>query len=218
MEYSLSKINLLSDKISIDDLSKIIPGWFHLNTINDIAPIYICPKMEKDLEVSLEEVQKRGVKFMWEILHPDSISTVIPRLRELIHCNDSEKSVTFFQKILLPHEGYVWFVTNSMVNKTIQCIVSVTNRVDGLIELNEKIKSVLDNDIYMRSNLNKYAKISHREREIVKYLVKGDSMEGIAKKLFISENTVKTHRRNIYKKLNINSIRELIRFAHLYHF
>ena len=52
--------------------------------------------------------------------------------------------------------------------------------------------------------------ITNRERDIVRLLVLNNSSKEIAKKLFISSNTVDTHRRNILKKLNLSSTGELI--------
>ena len=47
--------------------------------------------------------------------------------------------------------------------------------------------------------------LTDREKDIVAGVVKGLTNKEIADKLFISVNTVTTHRRNIAKKLNIHS-------------
>ena len=47
--------------------------------------------------------------------------------------------------------------------------------------------------------------LSDREREVIVCVVKGLSNKEIAEKLFISVNTVMTHRRNISRKLQIHS-------------
>jgi DNA-binding NarL/FixJ family response regulator len=57
-------------------------------------------------------------------------------------------------------------------------------------------------------------KISEREMEVVKLIAQGLNSEDIAKKLFLSEHTVKTHRKNILEKLNLNNTIELINFVH----
>ena len=54
-------------------------------------------------------------------------------------------------------------------------------------------------------NDNKDAGLSDREREIVSFVARGFSNKEIADKLFLSVNTVTTHRRNIARKLNIHS-------------
>jgi len=55
--------------------------------------------------------------------------------------------------------------------------------------------------------------LSEREREIVHCAVCGMSNKQIAEKLFISLNTVLTHRKNIARKLNIHSVAGLTIYA-----
>ncbi|WP_433943192.1 LuxR C-terminal-related transcriptional regulator [Paenibacillus sp. SN-8-1] len=47
--------------------------------------------------------------------------------------------------------------------------------------------------------------LSKREREILMYWISDFDYKAISEKLYISENTVRTHIRNINGKLNINS-------------
>ncbi|MCH8494436.1 MAG: response regulator transcription factor [Balneolales bacterium] len=56
--------------------------------------------------------------------------------------------------------------------------------------------------------------LTPREKEIVKLTANGFSSSDIAKDLFLSPHTVNTHRRNIYKKLDLKDMRELVNFAH----
>ena len=55
--------------------------------------------------------------------------------------------------------------------------------------------------------------LSEREREIISFISKGINSREIGEALFISEFTVKTHRRNIMHKLGVKNTAELIRFA-----
>lgn len=52
--------------------------------------------------------------------------------------------------------------------------------------------------------------LSPREREVLYYLGRGYNHGYVAEKLYISENTVRTHVRHIYGKLGINSREELL--------
>lgn len=53
-------------------------------------------------------------------------------------------------------------------------------------------------------------KLTSRETEIVALLLRGMANRDIAARLFISENTLKTHLRNIYHKYGISHKRELL--------
>lgn len=53
-------------------------------------------------------------------------------------------------------------------------------------------------------------KLSAREAEVFRYLAQGHTRASIAKRLFVSENTVREHVKSIYKKLHIHSKQQLI--------
>ncbi len=55
-----------------------------------------------------------------------------------------------------------------------------------------------------------FSELTEREKEIVGLVLKGYTYTKISEMLFISENTIKTHTKNIYRKLNISSKNELI--------
>lgn len=51
--------------------------------------------------------------------------------------------------------------------------------------------------------------MSKREKEILQYIAKGFSSKEIARELFVTKNTVDTHRRNMIKKAKANSTKEI---------
>ena len=58
-----------------------------------------------------------------------------------------------------------------------------------------------------------YDTLTPREQEIMVLLAEGLSSKEIADKLFISPKTVDNHRSNIFRKLNLHCVIELIRYA-----
>lgn len=52
--------------------------------------------------------------------------------------------------------------------------------------------------------------LSMREMEVMELIARGNSMAFIAKRLFISENTVRTHAKHIYTKLDIHKRQDLL--------
>lgn len=50
-----------------------------------------------------------------------------------------------------------------------------------------------------------------RQSEIIKFIIDGSKNKEIGQKLFIAENTVKKHRQELYKKLNVKNVAELIK-------
>jgi two-component system nitrate/nitrite response regulator NarL len=58
------------------------------------------------------------------------------------------------------------------------------------------------------------AQITQREMEILQLIALGLTSQDIANKLFISKNTVETHRKNMLAKLNVNNTAALLKIAY----
>ena len=93
-------------------------------------------------------------------------------------------------------------------------------------ELLEAIEAIADDDTYfskeIMEELHAYMKIkkanqatnlTNREIEIIKCISQDLSNKQIAESLFISERTVETHRKNIFRKVDIHTVVGLIDFA-----
>lgn len=79
-----------------------------------------------------------------------------------------------------------------------------------LVSLGEKIEKINEQSV----NDFKYMdQLTDKEKEVVQLLLRGYTYKGIAEQLFISENTMKFHIKNIYQKLNIRSKMELIKLT-----
>jgi len=88
-------------------------------------------------------------------------------------------------------------------------------------ELGEAVERVVEGKSYYdqirdfnveNDELTTY-KLSDRETDIIRCLSDGLSSNEIAEKLFISIHTVRTHRKNILKKLNLHNTPELIQYG-----
>ena len=75
---------------------------------------------------------------------------------------------------------------------------------------NDDVSARISNMITKADNMEP---LSEREKEIIVCLAQGMSNKEIANQLFISVNTVITHRRNIFRKLQIHSLAGLTIYA-----
>ena len=78
---------------------------------------------------------------------------------------------------------------------------------DGFEQIRDRMEALSPKDSEEEKTL------TQREQEIVTYVVKGFTNKQIADKLFLSQHTVVTHRRNIASKLNIHSSAGLTVYA-----
>jgi DNA-binding NarL/FixJ family response regulator len=90
----------------------------------------------------------------------------------------------------------------------------------GNIFMSSSISTKILSDFYQtqKHSVNKKKKsifdiLSNREIEILKLVTEGKPTAMIASLLRISDNTVKAHRANIMKKLNIHKVTDLVKYA-----
>ena len=69
--------------------------------------------------------------------------------------------------------------------------------------------SVSDDRHPIREHLKEHG-LSAREVEVAELLMRGNRVSAIASRLYISENTVRGHAKNIYRKLGVHNRQELI--------
>ncbi|BCB96898.1 DNA-binding response regulator [Dissulfurispira thermophila] len=73
------------------------------------------------------------------------------------------------------------------------------------------IKNYIDDIETIKNSV--FSILTHREREVLQLLSEGKSTKQIASILSLSIKTIETHRQHITKKLNINNIAELTKYA-----
>lgn len=109
--------------------------------------------------------------------------------------------------LFLTQEGKIW--------KAI-CIVSLSSQKNsGNIIIsnnsgNETFYYDLEKNCWKK--LQKIV-ISEREKEILRFSIRGYSINEIAEKIFISPDTVKFHRKKLFEKLDVSNISEAISFV-----
>ncbi|WP_421920377.1 response regulator transcription factor [Marinifilum sp.] len=109
--------------------------------------------------------------------------------------------------LILTETGNIWFAL---------CLVSLSvsqNPGNIFIVLHDKGERYNYNKKRKQFELIKQKLLSDREKDVLRMLVQGCTACQIAAKLFISEDTVKFHKRNIVKKLNVKTTMEAIYFA-----
>jgi DNA-binding NarL/FixJ family response regulator len=114
-----------------------------------------------------------------------------------------------FRALRAGASGYI--LKNADTEKLIEAIKDVFN---GGSPMSSQIARKVVNEFAATRPLTAYSeKLSRRENEILEQLSKGYRYKEIADQLFISTETVRTHIRNIYEKLQVNSRAEALKKA-----
>jgi DNA-binding NarL/FixJ family response regulator len=93
-----------------------------------------------------------------------------------------------------------------------ELIASLKSVLDGKTIFDTKLSPFYSN-VHHDDFFVKEFSLSKREIEIIRLLKNGKTSEEISNLLFVSYETIKSHRKNIYFKLGIASVAELIQFA-----
>jgi DNA-binding NarL/FixJ family response regulator len=108
----------------------------------------------------------------------------------------------------------IWIV-NTIQEKKVN---GVLYKSTDLSQMLEAIKAVSRGEQYFCQKFKRFAtenntKMEHptkRENEVLQEIAKGKSTLEIASALYISENTVETHRQSLFKKLEAHNVAELM--------
>jgi DNA-binding CsgD family transcriptional regulator len=73
-------------------------------------------------------------------------------------------------------------------------------------------KTIIEKNDFKNNNIDKYSSLTQREKETLKFIVKGYTNLQISNEMFVSHHTIRTHRNRIWKKLEIKHFRDCVNF------
>lgn len=98
-----------------------------------------------------------------------------------------------------------------------ELLKALTAIVEGEKYFAEEVKSEYMKTVFSEGGVTKekesLAPLSRREKEILVHIAMELTTQEIAEKLFISQNTVNTHRKNLMSKLNAKNTAGLVKYA-----
>ncbi len=107
----------------------------------------------------------------------------------------------------IPVHGYMLkHSTKEELIESINAVMADKDYYDP--KLTKSNKSLHQDDFFV-----KQFALSNREVEVIKFIARGLSSRQIGEAIFLSEETIKSHRKNIHYKLGITNVAELVDFA-----
>jgi DNA-binding CsgD family transcriptional regulator len=192
---------------------------------------YISKNFKACTGLSVDKMKSGGMDYYWSLFHPDDVELWLKSLTNLMtftmtELNDEQRkkmSYTWNYRIKIGNDLYANIIQNTTplqfdnFNKPIIGLAHYTV-LDGSLKMDicATAKYLNDKNEYETlfyqntSTSNLLDSISNRERDIIRLLITKKTSAEIAKNLHISRHTVDTHRRNILKKLAIDSTFELV--------
>jgi len=172
-----------------------------------------------------EAIIEKGIKIMEEKVHiddfPKCLNITQKAYMEYLRMKPKEKESVhfrFFFRMKKASGDYAWFMQTSKHFSNGENEIPM--EVGYLIELFDpqhplRVMGVLETnfrriDVFPDGIDDLISKLTARELEILKLIRQGVKTKVIAVKLKLTENTIKTHRRNLLKKLEVSSMMQAI--------
>ena len=157
----------------------------------------------------------------FEPLSEENFQELARQIAGFLNNQDKEKVYSYFwgnsKTIDLDAK---WYVSSASLKKnsdeTLNKIVVFTYDLELLGDCKDKIYQVIEELDFLKKNYGKASLLTKREIEIIMLLAEGKTSIEIGNVLFISNHTVNAHRKNIYKKLEIKTLADLMKYASVF--
>jgi PAS domain S-box-containing protein len=205
--------------------------------------LYVSPNFKKITGYACKRYTIEGVPFWFSVIHPADMQTVTGSItkaqHELLTTNPRPTAPLKLEYRITRSDGRVIWIRefkqivsylHGRKNHILGCLHDITAEKDaeriavhGLLKREKAANQLLDVAVSYQLNdatagrptsSPASARISPREKEVLRLVAAGYSSKQIAAELAISENTVETHRRHLLAKFKVNNSTALVKEAH----
>lgn len=190
-----------------------VPANIYISDLKK-GPVWCNRTNEETLGYTLKEIREMGgLEYMYNIVHPDDHNIPDDSITHYQSFDGAEFGGVFRAKHKNEKE-YKWFIGWAKVFKKdesdhVQEILCVDVDMSPRMNTDKQLVQALRENLKQKNKLL-IKSLRKRELEILDLVCKGNSTKAIADKLFISPNTVSTHRKNIQRKLGTANIADLV--------
>ncbi|MBW3523498.1 MULTISPECIES: response regulator transcription factor [unclassified Chryseobacterium] len=227
-----------TDEVLISQTTKV----FEAVTKSIHGNIFIINLLEKKIdyipylpfyisEGSIQDIKTAGLSFLRKITASEDHhildilkKTVIPFFNKL-PINDRTKYIINFdshiksvekRKILLNYKVIPFELDHKGNIKKAICNLSLSlKKSSGNIQISSDVSDLLwlydlKDEKWVKTNKKK---LTYKEFDVFRYYLQGLTIPEIAKKTYLSSDTVKWHRRKLFEKLDVSNITEALAYA-----
>lgn len=184
---------ILSASQQFEILAKVDNGKLLLQTLNRVKPDLILLDINMPFMTGMEVAQQ--------------LKKTMPDIKLVF------LSMYYDSKIISKAKQYGvngFIIKNTTATELKEALIQVMEGETVFVLAKDYLTNPVDT---VEDDFTKRFKISPREMEIIQLIKQGMSTKEIADELSLSVFTIETHRKNIFRKLNIASVGQLISFA-----
>ena len=219
MKQLSSESKLLEKISSFTPWAEAMPAVVIVQQLEPFESIYMNSKGLEGLGINLEQLREIGADYLKQFFNLDDMEDFLSKLMALLESRNTRESFTFLQQVKLKEsKDWVWHIGSTRIffqdpDGKPTHLVTTAIPIDELKHIPNKARRLLAETEFLRKNLSKFLTMTQREREILQLVALGKSSIEIADKLYISSETVNSHRKNIKLKLGISTTFDFTQYA-----
>ena len=199
-----------------------LPASLIIHRVDDLHIVYMNKPGLEGLGTTLEELQDLSQEqYFVKYFNTEDSNDYVPKIINIIKTRSNDL-VSYFQQVRASqNEEWKLVVSNTRIFARNEAgdathLITIASALDPVHHITAKVNRLMDEVSFLRNNALLFAKLTKREKEVLKYMAIGLNSGEIAEKLFISSATADTHRRNIRSKLGLKNNYDAVIFAQAY--
>lgn len=197
-------------------------------TLGDQIPFGVQLSHSKTLEImhankkyteltgyTLDEMREIWPEYLKQNIHPSTFNFCVEFLPEFYAKNNPHQTTAFLQYVKLRGDSdYSAAITFTKPAKSPNDpVLWLSLAVKSFGNMSKQVEQIVRMDQFKLKHFKQFQQLTDRELEVLSLLANGLNNPKIADKLFLSRQTVETHRKNLKRKLELRSFRDLMRYA-----
>ena len=209
--FMAAKILIVDDHPLIAEGIKTLiepsPEFEVVNIVHSLNDLW--NELTKDIDLLILDLNVKGQSSS-DII--EEIKLQNPMLKILIYSSYNKPSLV--RKVLKKGvNGYI--LKDASKDELLEALTALLNDEQYIGSRVARSKRIIVKDAEeFDDSFSKKIVLSNREREVALLIAEGLDSQAVADRLFISKNTVQTHRKKIFKKMNVRSVVELVKALH----
>ncbi|WP_422080582.1 helix-turn-helix transcriptional regulator [Ulvibacterium sp.] len=159
----------------------------------------------------MEDLIEKGASYLPKISNHALLDLAKQKTQCFGFVNDENGICNYLQQLTVNGKKEFFYSNKLILNQHLYFNVSVF--VEDLGIVGQLFKIVFEPVKNQESVLLKFQLLTKQEKRIVKLLIHGHSYQQIAELLFISIHTLRTHMKNIHKKMETDKTSHLVRMG-----
>lgn len=208
--FNLKKL-YFSNRNQFEEIIGLLPFMVIIHDRRSLHIKLVNAKVEQAIGYSNDEIVDKGPALIRKLSDISLFNHSIHKIKCFDQVADPQSVCSYWQNIKM--YGKMSFVYSHKIILDDENHLTIGYAITEFGQMGTMISDILS-DVAGGPNIwKKFQSLTKREKEILNMLAKGLTNLQIGDQLFLSSNTVRTHRNRIYKKLDIRHFKDVIHYT-----